>query len=243
MRKLRFGKLDAWLAGGADREGGGDGPVLVLLHGFGAPGTDLTALWRQIDGPRGLRYVFLGAPLVLETEVPNDIAARAWWMIDIAELQQKAAEGRLDELTERVPVGLAEAREALLGACAAIEQELSVEGSRLVLGGFSQGAMLACDFALRDERPLAGLVLMSSTLICRTDWQLLAPRRAGLPVLQSHGRADPILPFELAEKQRELLRGAGLAVEFIAFNGGHGIPGGVMDSLGGFLNRTLGPSS
>ena len=38
-----------------------------------------------------------------------------------------------------------------------------MSGRRLVLGGFSQGAMLAMDVALHTERALAGLVLMSVT--------------------------------------------------------------------------------
>ena len=243
MRKVRFGKLDAWVAGGTDREGGGGGPVLVLLHGFGAPGTDLVPLWRQIETSSEVRFVFLGAPLVLEPGLPDEVAARAWWMIDIGEMQQKVAAGRIDELVERVPEGLAEGRAALAGALDAIERDLSVPSSGVVLGGFSQGSMLACDFALHDERPLAGLVLLSSTLIARSEWLNLAPRRAGLPVLQSHGRADPILPFGLAEKERDLLSAAGLDVEFITFNGGHGIPGGVLDALSGFLRRTTGSAS
>ena len=41
MRKTTLGELDVVLAGGPDRNGGGDGPMLVLMHGFGAPGNDL----------------------------------------------------------------------------------------------------------------------------------------------------------------------------------------------------------
>ena len=39
-----IGPLRAHLTGGSDGNGGGNGPVVVLLHGFGAPGTDLVAL-------------------------------------------------------------------------------------------------------------------------------------------------------------------------------------------------------
>jgi phospholipase/carboxylesterase len=240
MRKLRLGQLDAQITGGSDREGGGDGPVVVLLHGFGAPGTDLVPLWRQIETSHAVRFVFPAAPLVLETGMPDDYAGRAWWMIDIGELQEKAAAGRLDELTARVPEGLLEARAALSSLVDALDTELGVQSSRVVVGGFSQGSMVACDFALNDERPLAGLILLSSTLLARHEWLRLAPQRAGLPVLQSHGRSDPTLPFELAEKQRDLLLGAGLDLQFIAFNGGHGIPGSVLDAMGPFLQRTLG---
>ena len=51
MKTISFGGLSCRLVGGADREGGGDGPLVVLLHGFGAPGDDLVQLWRVIDAP------------------------------------------------------------------------------------------------------------------------------------------------------------------------------------------------
>jgi phospholipase/carboxylesterase len=161
-------------------------------------------------------------------------------MIDIAEIQQRVAQGRMAELASRVPEGLSEARSVLAEALDALEAECGVPSSRVVLGGFSQGSMLSCDFALNDERPLAGLVLFSSTLLCRDDWQRLAPKRKGLPVLQSHGRADPVLPFALAEQQRDLLLEAGLDVEFIAFNGGHGIAPSGTEALSRFVNQHLG---
>ena len=69
--------------------------------------------------------------------------------------------------------------------------------------GFSQGAMISLDLALRSERPLAGLALMSATMLCASEWTALMPRRAKLPVMQSHGRVDPLLPYELAEKLRD----------------------------------------
>jgi phospholipase/carboxylesterase len=96
-------------------------------------------------------------------------------------------------------------------------------GARLVLGGFSQGAMLACDVGLRLEPAPAALVLFSGSLINAPEWRQLAPRRRGLPVFQSHGREDPILPYGDAERARELLEEAGLEVEFLPFPGGHGI--------------------
>ncbi|MGH7282639.1 MAG: hypothetical protein ACRELY_14020, partial [Polyangiaceae bacterium] len=65
MKQRDFGGLRAILAGGTDREGGGDGSVLVLMHGFGAPGDDLVSLWRVIDAPRGTRFIFPEAPIAL----------------------------------------------------------------------------------------------------------------------------------------------------------------------------------
>ena len=58
MRTTTLGQLTVHLTGGTDREGGGDGPLVVLLHGFGAPGTDLVPLWRELRAPPGTRFAF-----------------------------------------------------------------------------------------------------------------------------------------------------------------------------------------
>ena len=81
---------------------------------------------------------------------------------------------------------------------------------------------------------------MSGALIAASEWAALAPKRKGLPVLQSHGTRDPILPFATGEKLRDLLMSAGLEHTWVPFNGEHAIPGAVLDALGVFLERHLG---
>jgi phospholipase/carboxylesterase len=228
LREERFGELDAVVTGGPDRQGGGDGPVVVLLHGFGAPGDDLVPLWRVLDVPREVRFVFPAAPLQLPW---NYGGGRAWWMIDMERLQRAIMTGQARDLTDDVPAGMPEARAAMIGALDEIEAKLGVSGDRIVLGGFSQGAMLSCDVALRTSRKLAGLALMSGTLLAAREWLPLMPARAGLPVMQSHGSIDQLLPFAIAEKLRDALRAAGLPVDWIPFRGGHEIPQPVLDAL------------
>jgi phospholipase/carboxylesterase len=243
VRTLLLGDLDVRLAGGPDREGGGDGPLLVLLHGFGAPGTDLVPLWRSLRVPPEVRFAFPAAPMNLEPSAPPELAPRAWWMIDILRLQQTLQQGREASLAlakEPPPPGMAEARALVEGFLDACEKELGAPRERIVLGGFSQGAMLACDVTLRTERPPAGLVVMSGAPVSEPDLRALAPKRAGLRVLQSHGRADPILPFAGGEYLRDILREGGLEVEWIPFGGGHGIPDGMIERLGPFVSDVTG---
>ena len=58
MKVDTFGGLTVRLTGGADRDGGGSGgTVVVLLHGFGASGSDLVPLWRVLDVPETTRFV------------------------------------------------------------------------------------------------------------------------------------------------------------------------------------------
>lgn len=237
MRRVRIADLDVVLGGGPDREGGGSGPMLVLLHGYGAPGEDLVPLARQLQVERSVRFAFPAAPLLLQPGVPPEASGRAWWHLDMVELQRAVMERDYKTLTERVPDGLSEARDKVSALLEALERDHEVSPAKLVFGGFSQGAMLATDVVLRAERPPAALVILSGSLISKTEWLPLMKARAGLPVLQSHGRADPILAYDLAEQLKSELLAAGLQLEFHPFNGGHGIPNGVLDALGKLLGR------
>jgi len=235
MRSEQLGDLRVHITGGVNREGGGDGPLVVLLHGFGAPGTDLVGLWRVLDVPSKVRFAFPEAPL----SMPQLGMGRAWWMLDMAKIEQAMMSGVPRDLSGEDPPGLPAARAQVLDMLDALQEKLGVSGTKTVLGGFSQGAMLSTDIALSTDRELAGLALMSGALLAKERWMAGLGRRAGLPVFQSHGQQDMLLGFGQAEKLHELLEGAGLAASFLPFRGGHEIPMPVLERLGGFLRSTL----
>jgi len=236
VRAAKLGGLRARITGGSDGEGGGDGPVVVLLHGFGASGEDLVPLARYLDVPPAIRFVFPEAPLSLPGYSGD---ARAWWMIDMERLERDMQRGTPTDRSSEIPDRLDTARGELVALLDAVRRELAVPDERVLLGGFSQGAMLSCDTLLRTDRRFAGLVLLSGTLIAQPLWQPRMPLRAGLPVLQSHGRSDQLLPFSAAEKLHDLLTAAGLPVEWHAFHGGHDIPPKILEALAAFVRRQL----
>ncbi len=94
--------------------------------------------------------------------------------------------------------------------------------------------MLALDVALHRDAP-AGIVLMSGTIVAEHVWTPRLAKLAGVPVFQSHGRTDMLLPFSVAETLRDNLREAGALVEWHPFVGGHEIPSPVLAALGTFL--------
>ncbi|MEO6417982.1 MAG: esterase, partial [Polyangiaceae bacterium] len=241
MKEITIGNLRARITGGDDREGSGTGPVVVLLHGYGAPGEDLVPLWRVIDVPRGTRFVFPEAPLRLADTVPGAAygEGRAWWPIDMAAIQTAMMRGEVRDMTGGVPEGSVPAREALITFIEGLPAALGCAPDRIALGGFSQGAMLATDVVLRTELPVAALVIMSGTLLADSEWTPLMARRKGLRVLQSHGREDPILPFAIAEQLRDRLTTADLDVQFVPFRGGHGIPPEVLQGVGNVLRSAF----
>jgi phospholipase/carboxylesterase len=236
MRTIEIAGQRVRLVGGPDREGGGTGPLVVLLHGFGAPGDDLVALHRVLDVPRETRFAFPHALLSLGAYGMGE--ARAWWEIDMVALEAALASGNIRDLSREEPVGLDLARAHVIAVIDALRAELSP--SHLVLGGFSQGAMLATDVALRTDQKLDGLALLSGTLLAEDVWLPRMVTRRGLPALVSHGTHDPILPFALAERLAAELTKAGIDVDFVKFRGQHEIPPVVLERLGALIRRVTG---
>lgn len=214
--------------------------VVVLCHGFGAPGDDLVGLHAAlVEAAPSLaqcRWIFPAAPREL------DGGGRAWWMIDFAQLQALAAGGADAMLAFREvePEGLPAARKQLLKLVDAVALQTQLPYGRILLGGFSQGAMLTTDVALRlPEAPL-GLGILSGTLLTQSAWTPRAKARAGLPIFQSHGRLDGVLQFSAATALHALLTEAGCPVDFVPFPGGHTIPPEVVSRFAAFLAARVG---
>jgi phospholipase/carboxylesterase len=217
--------------------GRGDGPAILLCHGFGAPGDDLVPLARAVDAGAGVRWFFPEAPIALGW------GGRAWWEIDLARIQVLALRGQRRVLAGETPPDLGATREALEATIAELERSFGVRREALVIGGFSQGAMLATEIALHADRPFAGLAVLSGNLVSEDRWAEAA-RTSGpsIHALLTHGRNDPLLPFEGAEALRDLLTGAGADVDWLAHAGQHEIPQPVLARLGSFARKRLGGS-
>ena len=212
---------------------GGNGPAILLCHGFGAPGDDLVPLAGAVDVGPGVRWFFPEAPIALDWG-----GGRAWWPIDLARMTQLHLRGQGDRIRAETPPGLAPAREALEGVVSALERDHGVRRSQLIVGGFSQGAMLTTELALAATEPFAGLAILSGTLISEDRWTAAATARgASIHALMTHGRRDPLLSFADAERLRALLEGGGATVEWVPHGGQHEIPRVALERLGVFARR------
>lgn len=236
MREVSLGGLKVRLTGGSDGHGSGNGPVVMLLHGFGAPGSDLVPLADVIKVPRGTRWLFPEAPLSLNMGFGD---SRAWWIIDFARIQEDRAAGRIRDLSVEIPQGLALARERLLAFLKELPRQFQIDYKQTVIGGFSQGAMLTCDAVLHTDYPFAGLVQLSGNLLAQAIWGPLIAKRKGLSVFQSHGTLDDILSHIGAERLRDALTQSDLVVEWHSFRGGHEIPELVLQRLGTFITKVF----
>jgi phospholipase/carboxylesterase len=167
------------------------------------------------------RFVFPAAPLSLaELGLPD---GRAWWPLNMSRLMEAVEAKQFDELHQHEPPGIDRAREQLCETIQLVQQELGGT-KRLVLGGFSQGAMLTMETSLRGTiDPPEVLIQFSGTVVCEPHWQSAMPRLSNTRVYQSHGQIDPILPFASAERLQELLSEGKVNVDFHSFMGPHTI--------------------
>ncbi len=201
--------------------------IAFICHGFGAPGEDLAGLAsdllqnRQTETP--IRIVFPAAPIDLEESgIPG---GRAWWHISIQQLLESMEEGRYELIREQVPEGIESARELLVETIQEGLQSSGLGYDQVLVGGFSQGAMLTMEVAcLGLKQPPRAIALLSGALIRERQWKPQVNKLQHTKIFQSHGQWDQILPLQTGKWLRDLLIDGGCQVDFLEFQGPHTIP-------------------
>ncbi len=215
-------------------ERGGSGPpTLVLLHGYGARAEQWLPFVDTIQLPAGGRLVFPQAPQ--STRLPGvPPGGRGWWPLGLADYVPVG--GGVPDISATKPAGI---KTAAAFVRTLLEDVRASSGRPILLGGFSQGAMVSGEVAFMSDEPIDGLILLSGTSVDEASWIARLPERRGLPVFIAHGRADPTLPFAVAERLKDALIDAGLDVTWHPFDGGHQVPAEVVDGLNRFIVRVL----
>jgi phospholipase/carboxylesterase len=202
--------------------------TLVLLHGYGMRAEDFAPFSRSLGLP--LRFLLPQGP------VRAAGGGYGWWVSSLEEAGFAVAPVPRD-LAQLEPPGLAAAHAQLHAFLTAAAAEF--EAQQWVLGGFSQGGMLALDLALRGAPLPAALVLLSASRIAFPRWAPQQHRLEGLPVFMSHGKSDPDLAFHAGEALRDFAIAGGARVAWLPFEGGHEIPLIVWRGLRKFLRGLL----
>ena len=199
--------------------------LVVFLHGYGADGADLLGLADVLGGHLpDLAFVAPDAPDKLATTA----FGRQWFSIPRFDGSSPAeAEAGLQRSTLILNAFL-DARLADEGLCP----------DRMVLVGFSQGAMMSLQVAPRREKPVAGVVAISGMLIAPerlANEALVKP-----PVLLMHGDHDEVVPFgEMARAGNALVAAGFETYGHVMAGSGHGIAPDGLQVMAQFLAERL----
>jgi phospholipase/carboxylesterase len=171
-------------------------PLVIVMHGRGADANDLAGLAPEIDG--GYRFLFPNAP-------------RPW----------EAAPGMMYGFTwfdGWPPAGtsFADSRRVMLEFIDAALERYPTPPGKLVIAGFSQGALMALDVGFRTPQAVAGIVAMSGAI---HEKEIDKLRQAN--VLLVHGTYDEVIPVNAARRTRMVLEDHGIHPEYHEFPMGH----------------------
>jgi phospholipase/carboxylesterase len=183
---------------------------LVLLHGRGADEYDLHSLLDALDPERRLYGVTPRGPLSLPP-------GGAHWY-------------RLGGIPTPEP-------ETFWPSFEALSELLDGVPRPLVLGGFSQGAVMSWALGLGrgpEQRPAAILAL--SGFMPQVDGlELDLTGLEGYPVAIAHGSLDPVIPVDFSREARRVLEDAGADVLYREAPLPHTIDPGIVPELQAFV--------
>ncbi len=164
--------------------------ALVLIHGRGASEHDLFPLLDALDPERRLLGLTPGGPLALPP------GGRHWYA--------------LGGIPTPEPSTFWPSFEAL----GAWLDALPIPLDRVVLGGFSQGAVMSWALGLGrgSARRPAAIVALSGFLPRVDGLELDLADLEGYPVAIGHGSLDPMIGVEHSQEARERLETAGASV-------------------------------
>ncbi|MBS0385200.1 MAG: dienelactone hydrolase family protein [Proteobacteria bacterium] len=201
--------------------GGKADALVILLHGYGSNGADLISLAPYWAGALpGAAFV---SPNAIES-VPQVPGGYQWFPISNLDphLMEQGAKNAAQSVDRFIDREL---------------EKYGLDESRLVLVGFSQGAMMSLYVGLRRAKPIAGILGFSGVLVGRN---LKEEMRSKPPVLLIHGDRDPTIPIAAMFDSAEQLAAAEHGAQWhVSYGVPHSIGQDGLDLGGAFLASRL----
>jgi phospholipase/carboxylesterase len=181
--------------------------IIILLHGWGASGTDL------MDLSPAMASEFPDA-VFLAPDGPDPCSAnpmgRQWFPLDGDQAS--------------IDAGPDQAFPYVKGLIEAICDETGLGLDAVTLVGFSQGGMMTLHTATRLSSPVHAAISFSGALLAPD--KLADAVSAKPPILLVHGQDDQVVPFQAMTIAEAVLTQAGLTVKAVGREGlDHGIDG------------------
>ncbi len=203
---------------------------VVWLHGLGANGHDFEPIVPELGLPAdaAVRFVFPHAPQIPVT-LNMGMVMPAWYDIQEMDLRRRHDEAGIRRSAQQVAALLAR------------ENQRGVSDERIVLAGFSQGGAIALFQGLRHPQTLAGILALSTYLVCEEslDAEASAANRA-TPILQMHGDYDPMVTPDRGAACRDALSVRGYAVDYRTYPMQHAVCMEQIVDIGAWLGERLG---
>jgi phospholipase/carboxylesterase len=193
---------------------GGREHLLVVLHGLG----DSLNGWHFL--PEALRIPELSCLLI---NAPDPYYGGYSWY----------------DFLENPAPGIRKSRALLADLLEELEDQ-GVRPADTLLFGFSQGCLMAVDAGLRTDMVLVGIVGVSGYVAFPEEYPAAFGKAAlSQKFLVTHGRNDPVIPYDPSRKQFHALRKLGIDVDFVTYAKDHTVLQEEMDDAAAWVRSRL----
>jgi phospholipase/carboxylesterase len=183
--------------------------AVIWLHGLGASANDFVPIIPELHLPEHMatRFVFPHAPSIPIT-INGGMVMPGWYDILSMEFGRK--------IDTKQIIGSSQAIIDL------IEREIyrGISSDRIVLAGFSQGGAVVYQAALSYDKPLAGVMALSSYFPTH-DTINPNPANQNIPIQIFHGSSDSVVPESMAKEALKSLKEMGYNPEYRSYPMGH----------------------
>lgn len=198
------------------KSGGAPKQAVILLHGYGADGSDLIGLGHHW-GP------LLPDALFIAPNAPTPCAGNPfgfeWFPLAVDRIA-----GRIEGAKNAAP--------DIIEFLTDLWSQTDIRPADTFLVGFSQGAMMALHIGTALPRPLKGIVAFSGAFVPADDF----PAVDKAPVALVHGDLDQVVDPELSRQAATELTAAGFDVSLHISSGtAHGIAPDGLDFATAFM--------
>lgn len=198
---------------------------IIWLHGLGADGHDFEPIVNELSLTHSVRFIFPHAPSMPVT-INNGLTMPAWYDIKSAQID-----------AQQDISGITHSQQSIL-ALIEREIELGIKSTNIILAGFSQGGAIALHTGLRYDKPLAGIMGLSTYLpLIDTVKNEVSDANRKTPILLAHGAHDPIIPFQLAEATNICLNQMGYTTELYSYEMEHSVCPEEIDRISDWINE------
>ena len=197
-------------------------PLVILMHGYGSNMSDLEPLAPMI-AREGYLFAFPNAPIRLDFGL--GMVGYAWSAPLEADFD---AEGQAEGLLE--------------GMIDDVTSRYGIEEGRVVIGGFSQGGMMALRHGLRHPDRFPGIAALSSRLPPQDRPSDAGDTTRGQRVFIAHGTVDDVIHVQEGRAAHDVLSRSGYQSEYHEYKMAHQITPEVIADLSAWLVRTVEPT-
>ncbi len=202
--------------------------AVILCHGYGASGDDMASLIPSFVHTLPDTAFFC----------PNGVKelgfnSYEWFSLDDYNADCMHNQAYLSLLMKRLPEPAVVIRRKLIE----IQEKYNISVQDIILGGFSQGGLLALYVALTHSEKVAGVIGMSAAPILFGETLPVSDIKQKPPVVLTHGSADMVVPPKGLALNIDQLNTIGITPDvFVSEGMGHSIDEKCINYINRFLS-------